>query len=126
MSCLTSEESRSIAELVAQRKPGYTMPGELYASEFVYRAEIERIWRRGWLFVGHSCEIRKPGDYITFALGDESLIVIRDDDGQVNALWNVCRHRGTRPRVSRDRAGRRGICPPAPDRPESGRRTVRA
>jgi Rieske 2Fe-2S family protein len=95
MSSLTAEEKRSIAELVALRKPGYTMPRELYASDLVYRAEIERIWRRDWLFVGHSCEIRKPGDYLTFNLGDESLIVIRDDDGFVNALWNTCRHRGT-------------------------------
>jgi glycine betaine catabolism A len=95
MSSLTAEENRSIAELVALRKPGYSLPGEFYSSELVYRAEIERIWRRGWLFVGHSCEVRSPGDYITFAVGDDSLIVIRDDDGQVNALWNVCRHRGT-------------------------------
>ena len=95
MSSLTADEKRSIAELVSLRKPGYTMPRELYASELVYRAEIEQIWRRDWLFVGHSCEIRKPGDYFTFKLGDESLIVIRDDDGHVNALWNTCRHRGT-------------------------------
>ena len=96
MPTLTAEDKRSIAELVALRKPGYTMPGDFYASELVYRAEIEQIWRQGWLFVGHSCEIRNPGNYITFAVGDDSLIVIRDDDGQVNALWNVCRHRGTR------------------------------
>lgn len=95
MPTLTANEKRSIAEMVALRKPGYTMPGDFYASELVYRAEIERIWRRGWLFVGHSCEVRDPGDYITFAIGNESLIVIRDDDGQVNALWNICRHRGT-------------------------------
>lgn len=95
MSSLTAEEQRSIAELVAERKPGHTMPRALYTSDLVYRAEIERIWRRDWLFVGHSCELRDPGDFVTFAVGDESLIVIRDHDGRANALWNTCRHRGS-------------------------------
>lgn len=95
MSSLSAEEQRTIAELVAERKSGYTMPRALYASDLVYRAEIERIWRRDWLFVGHSCEIPHPGDYVTFNLGDESLIVIRDEEGRANALWNTCRHRGS-------------------------------
>jgi Rieske 2Fe-2S family protein len=92
---LTADEHQVIAEMVALRQPGYSLPGELYSSELVYRAELESIWRRGWLFVGHACEIRKPGDYFTFAIGDDSLIVIRDDEDQIQALWNVCRHRGT-------------------------------
>jgi Rieske 2Fe-2S family protein len=92
---LTADEHQVIAEMVALRQPGYSLPGEFYSSELVYRAELESIWRRGWLFVGHACEIRKPGDYFTFAIGDDSLIVIRDDEDQIQALWNVCRHRGT-------------------------------
>jgi Rieske 2Fe-2S family protein len=95
MPSLTTDEKRSIAELVALRKPGYSLPGDFYSRELVYRAELERIWRRGWLFAGHSCEIRNPGDYITISVDNDSLIVIRGDDGRVNALWNVCRHRGT-------------------------------
>jgi Rieske 2Fe-2S family protein len=91
----TAEENRSIAELVARRQPGYSLPGEFYSSELVYRAELDRIWRTGWLFVAHTCELRNPGDYLTFAVGDDSLIVIRNDDGIIHALWNVCRHRGT-------------------------------
>ena len=95
-SCPTSRnDNHRIAELVASRQAGYSLPGEFYADELVYRAELERIWRRGWLFVGHSCEIPDPGDYFTFAVDDDSLIVIRGDDGEIHALWNVCRHRGT-------------------------------
>jgi Rieske 2Fe-2S family protein len=91
----TADEKHAIAELVARRQAGYTLPGEFYSSQLVYRAELDRIWRKGWLFVGHTCEIHNPGDYVTFAIGDDSLIVIRNDDGQTHALWNVCRHRGT-------------------------------
>jgi Rieske 2Fe-2S family protein len=95
MSFLKAEEDQALRQLVSLRKPGYTLPGEFYESELVYRAEISRIWRRGWLFAGHTCEVSTPGDYFTFAVGADSLIVIRDDGGEIHALWNVCRHRGT-------------------------------
>ncbi len=47
------------------------------------------------MFVCHTCEIPQPGDYVTFNVANDSLIVIRGDAGEINALWNVCRHRGT-------------------------------
>jgi Rieske 2Fe-2S family protein len=107
----SSLENREIAALIASCEPGYSLPGEFYSSEPVYRAELERIWRRGWLFVGHTCEIPNPGDYFTFAVDDDSLIVIRDDEGRINALWNVCRHRGTQ--ICSESHGRAGrlVCP---------------
>src|SRR5262245_58465257 len=111
MPSLTAEERRSIADLVSARKPGYSLPREFYVGELVYRAELEQIWRRGWLFVGHECELSRPGDYLTFCVGDDSLIVIRDDDGRIYALWNNCRHRGTQ--ICSEPQGRVGklVCP---------------
>jgi len=85
----------SLASLIETRRSGYSLPRAFYKDEAVYEAEIENIWKQGWLFVGHSCEIETPGQYITFSLGDDSLILVRDDQGDVQAFWNVCRHRGT-------------------------------
>jgi Rieske 2Fe-2S family protein len=72
---------------------------------------MERIWRRGWLFAGHSCEIPNPGDYITLTVDTDSLIVIRGEDGLVRGLHNVCRHRGSL--ICTERAGHahRLVCP---------------
>ena len=70
-SSLTPAEWQTVRDLVARREPGYTMPGELYHNPLVYRAELERIWRRGWLFVGHTCEIPTAGDYFTFDLDND-------------------------------------------------------
>jgi Rieske 2Fe-2S family protein len=95
MGSLSAEDNQAVLDLAARRTPGYSLPGDFYASDAVYRAELDRIWRRGWLFAGHSCEIPAPGDYFTFAVDGDSLVVIRDDDGRIHALWNVCRHRGT-------------------------------
>ena len=92
---LGQNELADLERLVQSRQEGHGLPGEFYRDELVYRADIERVWRRGWLFAGHTCEIPEPGDYFTFKLDTDSLIIIRDDEGQVHALHNVCRHRGT-------------------------------
>jgi len=81
--------------LLNQCRPGWSLPRELYSGEDVYRRDVERVWRRGWLFAGHSCEISKPGDYFTLEVDADSVVVIRHEDGAVHGLHNVCRHRGS-------------------------------
>jgi glycine betaine catabolism A len=89
------ETDDRIGALVRGRRPGYSLARDFYKDSSVYSAEIDRIWRRGWLFAGHSCEITQPGEFFTLRLDDDSLIIVRDEDGSARALWNVCRHRGT-------------------------------
>ncbi len=84
-----------IASLIEKCRPGWTLPGQFYSDEAVYEADLERIWRRGWLFAGHSCEIPQPGDYFTLAVDSDSLIVIRGEEDTLHGLHNVCRHRGS-------------------------------
>jgi Rieske 2Fe-2S family protein len=84
-----------LSALVAGCRPGWTLPGRFFTDESIYRRDLERIWRRGWLFAGHSCEIPKAGDYFLVEVDRDSVIVIRDEEGGVRALHNVCRHRGS-------------------------------
>ena len=56
-----------LAHHLAAYRPGWSLPRPFYRDEALYRADLERIWRRGWLFAGHACELRSPGDYLTFA-----------------------------------------------------------
>jgi len=72
-----------------------SLPGEFFTSDEIYRTDTDRVWRRGWLFAGHDCEIPSAGDYFTFNLGTDPLIVIRGEDGVVREFDNVCRHRDT-------------------------------
>lgn len=106
----TSVDAR-LAQLVASRQPGHSLPAAFYTDEDVYRREIDEIWRRSWLVAGHSCQLAAPGDYITFELADDSVLVIRGDDGRIRALHNVCRHRGTL--LTTESEGRVGrlVCP---------------
>ncbi len=72
------------------------LEGRYYASEAVFRQELERIFFESWLCIGRSEQIAQPGDYFLYELGGESLIVVRDRAGTARAHYNVCRHRGTR------------------------------
>lgn len=84
-----------LAALAAEYRPGCSLPGPFYSDDAVYRADVERIWRKGWLFAGHSCEIPNAGDYFTLEVDADSIVVLRSDDGKIRAFHNVCRHRGS-------------------------------
>lgn len=96
---------------IALREPGQGLPGGFYTDSNVFDAEMERIYGRFWLLAGHTSQVSQPGDYFTFEVGRESLIILRDDAGTVRALFNVCRHRGSR--ICTENAGRVGklVCP---------------
>jgi phenylpropionate dioxygenase-like ring-hydroxylating dioxygenase large terminal subunit len=67
----------------------------LYTDPAIFDEEIERVFHRGWVFVGHASEIPSPGDYVTRTVGTEPVIMVRAGDGQISVLVNRCRHRGT-------------------------------
>jgi Rieske 2Fe-2S family protein len=78
-------------------RPGaHTMPGEYYTSPAIFAEEKERIFARSWNCVGRSSRIPNRGDYVVRAVAGESLIIVRGNDNELRALFNVCRHRGTR------------------------------
>lgn len=95
MTVLDANEHLRLKQLINTRQPDFGLPRDFYHDESLFRAEMEHVWRAGWLFAGHSCQIPNPGDYFLYTIGDDSLIVVRDDSGQVNAFHNVCRHRGS-------------------------------
>ncbi|MBP6012720.1 MAG: Rieske 2Fe-2S domain-containing protein [Alphaproteobacteria bacterium] len=58
--------------------------------------EREVLFRQYPLLLGLSCELARPGDYVTDDFSGVPILAVRDDDGRVNAFVNVCRHRGAR------------------------------
>jgi len=100
-----------LERLIAEHKPGFALQREFQTSAEIYQLDLERIWRRGWLFAGHTCQVKQPGDYFVLDIADDSLVVIRGDDDRIHALHNTCRHRGMR--VCQAEAGHVGriVCP---------------
>lgn len=62
----------------------------------LYRIEMERIFSKTWLLLGHESEIPKAGDFIVRDMAEDNVIVARDREGNVNVSLNVCPHRGMR------------------------------
>lgn len=79
----------------SHRSGAMTMPGERYTSDAILQEERERIFAREWNCVGRSSRLVKPGDFFVRNVAGESIIVLRDRGGELRALFNVCRHRGT-------------------------------
>src|SRR5258708_854186 len=67
---------------------------EIFVNDEIYTEELERIFARAWLFVGHDSQIPNPGDYFVSSMGEESVILCRDRAGEIHVFLNSCRHRG--------------------------------
>ncbi|SEE73089.1 Rieske 2Fe-2S family protein [Streptomyces sp. 3213] len=85
-----------IGDLVARRPAGQSLEAPFYVDEEFFDLDIEAVFARSWLFVAAEAELPEPGDYVTVDLGSYSVIVVRDDEEDVRAFHNVCRHRGAR------------------------------
>ncbi len=100
-----------IASMVERREVGYSLEAPFYTSQAVYDLDMQAIFGAHWLFCATEAEVPEPGDYVTVQIGAYSLIIVRDDDEEIRALHNVCRHRGSR--LLEDTCGSVGnlVCP---------------
>ena len=66
-----------------------------YSDEGVFEQELNKIFYKSWIYVGHESQVPNPGDYWTTWIGRERVILCRSEDAQVHVLYNRCPHRGT-------------------------------
>ena len=106
-----AEAQALLGRLIAEHSPGHALQREFQTDPGIYQLELERIWRRGWLFAGHTCQVKRPGDYFVFDVDTNSLIVIRGDDDRIHTLHNTCRHRGMKVCQAQSGHVTRIVCP---------------
>jgi len=82
--------------LLEQRRQGFSLPQAFYVDEEIFKADLEAVFATDWLFACNVCEIKRPGDYLTLEIGTNSVVILRDRDGEIRAFHNTCRHRGSR------------------------------
>ena len=89
MAAITQPSFRHIVDLDAGQ-----IGREIFVDADIYRQEQELIFARSWLFVGHESQIPKPGDFFVSCMGEESVILCRDREGEIHIFLNSCTHRG--------------------------------
>ena len=101
----------NIDQLLQRYKSGYSLEQPFYTSNEVFEAEWESIFKKRWLYAGNIAQIKKAGDYFLYHLRNDSIIIIRGNEGAVHAHYNTCTHRGSA--ICRDDAGHlaKFICP---------------
>ena len=75
-----------------------------YTDPALFRTEMDRIFSKCWLFVGHTSELAQPDQFVTRNVGGRSIIFLRDHHGTFRCFLNVCPHRGAQ--VCRLREGK--------------------
>ncbi len=88
--------SADVRAMIERRKKGYTLEAPFYTSEAIHALDLDAIFRQHWIQVAVEPDVPEAGDYMTVELGNDSILIVRDDDMQVRAFHNVCRHRGSR------------------------------
>ncbi len=98
-------------ETADQLSEPVTIPVDAYICPDYARAEREKLWSKVWLQVGRVEEIPEVGNYLTFDIAGESILVVRSGPDKIQAYYNVCPHRGRRlidtPQGARNACGKR-------------------
>lgn len=75
-------------------------PGEVhrdvYTDPELFELEMERLWHKAWVYVGHDSQVPAPGDYYSTLIAGRPLLMVRAADGQVRVFYNRCAHRGSK------------------------------
>jgi phenylpropionate dioxygenase-like ring-hydroxylating dioxygenase large terminal subunit len=72
------------------------VPLALFNNDEVYALEMQRIFARTWVFIGHVSEVPTPGDFVSRFIGRDPFIFTHGADGQLRVFFNACRHRGAK------------------------------
>jgi phenylpropionate dioxygenase-like ring-hydroxylating dioxygenase large terminal subunit len=96
------DDARALQGLVQEDR----VHRDLYIDPEVFQLEMERLWSRAWIYVGHTSQVPQPGDFITLDIAAQPVIMVRHTDGTVRVLMNRCAHKGTK--VVYDLAGNTG------------------
>jgi phenylpropionate dioxygenase-like ring-hydroxylating dioxygenase large terminal subunit len=92
----TIELEKTHSETTEDLPPAQTHSVEPYISEEYARAERDKLWRKVWLQAGRVEEIPEVGNYITYQILDDSILIVRSAPDTIKAFYNVCSHRGRR------------------------------
>ena len=100
-----------LEKLTDDPETSWTLPGRLYYDAEIYGRELRDIFYRSWQYVCHVSRLKHAGDYFVRDIGEQSVFVIRDREGEIRAYHNVCQHRAHRLLEDEGKINQRIVCP---------------
>lgn len=97
--------------LLTGRDPNFSLEQKFYTDPEYHKQDLENIFYKDWLFVGHDCELPKTGSYMTVQIGAYPVVIVRDAQGGIRAFHNSCRHRGSRICAAEKGTAAKLVCP---------------
>jgi len=94
-----------------QPTTSFTLPSRYYTDPAIQQQEQTRVFQRTWIYVGHISDLPEPGSYLTDDICSQPIAVLRDRDGGLRAMYNVCQHRGHILLKGRGRISGKIVCP---------------
>ncbi len=80
--------------ILAPGAPGRMLPAEAYTAEAVLSWERQHLFAETWICAGRSADLADAGDRRALRVGDDSVVLVRGEDGRLRGFYNVCQHRG--------------------------------
>jgi phenylpropionate dioxygenase-like ring-hydroxylating dioxygenase large terminal subunit len=87
-----SDDAAAIAALIRPDQ----VHRDVYRDAGLFDLEMQRLWRRAWVYVGHSSQVPNAGDYYTTEIARQPVIMLRGSEGEVRVLMNRCAHKGAK------------------------------
>jgi Rieske 2Fe-2S family protein len=100
-----------LKHLVQTRRPYHMLEAPFYTDPDIFKADLDLIFGRHWIFVGLEPDVPEPGDVMNVKIGNASILIVRDDDNNIHAMHNICRHRGAALVVDEKTSVGRLVCP---------------
>lgn len=103
-------DNQTIKALIDAQPVKTSLDQAFYTNEDIYQRDVEEVFLKSWLYAGHQSEIPNVGDWFLFEMAGESVIIIRSEKTKVNALLNVCRHRGSKICLDKSGCSKKLVC----------------
>ena len=85
----------NVAKRLVDNEKGY-VDRRIYTDLDIYQQELEQVWGRCWIGIGHTSQVPHPNDFFAAYIAEDPILVTRDSRGNLHAFLNMCRHRGNR------------------------------
>lgn len=91
-----SDVDKQLDKLASCHQHDEILVQQIYQRSDKYQQQLKSTWYNHWIYICQSTELPLSGDFVSVSVGDYPLIIVRNQSGEINALNNSCRHRGSR------------------------------